>query len=106
MVSAHNIAGSGPVSERVMAKPEKDEIPIDDIEETNQWYQVRCVLFFVIIILVIIALFFIIALKLKSGKKRKLSELKGLGKEIWQNINADKYVTKLRDEWNDRDNSH
>ena len=44
--------------------------------------------------------------QLKSGKKRKLSELKGLGKEIWQNINADKYVTKLRDEWNDRDNSH
>lgn len=44
--------------------------------------------------------------QLKSGKKRKLSELKGLGKEIWQNINADKYVTKLRDEWNDRDYSH
>ncbi len=39
--------------------------------------------------------------KLKSGKRRKLSELKGLGKGIWQNIDADKYVTKLRDEWND-----
>jgi hypothetical protein len=44
--------------------------------------------------------------KLKSDKKRKLSELKGLGKEIWQNINADKYVNKLRDEWNDRDYSY
>jgi len=30
--------------------------------------------------------------KLKSGKKRKLSELKGLGKEIWQNIDADDYL--------------
>ena len=43
---------------------------------------------------------------LKSEKKRKLSELKGLGKEIWQNIDADDYVTNLRDEWNDRDYSH
>lgn len=43
---------------------------------------------------------------LKTGKKRKLSELKGLGKEIWRNINADDYVTNLRDEWNDRDYSH
>ena len=42
---------------------------------------------------------------LKSEKKRKLSELKGLGKEIWKNIDADKYVTNLRDEWNDRDYS-
>jgi len=43
---------------------------------------------------------------LKSGKKRKLSELKGLGKEIWKNIDANKYVTNLRDEWNDRDYSN
>ena len=43
---------------------------------------------------------------LKSEKKRKLSELKGLGKEIWKNIDADKYVTNLRDEWNDRDYSN
>ncbi len=42
----------------------------------------------------------------ESGKKRKLSELQGLGKELWQNINADEYVSKLRGEWHDRPQSN
>lgn len=32
-------------------------------------------------------------------KKRKLSELRGLGKDIWQDIDAQTYVNQLRDEW-------
>ena len=35
-------------------------------------------------------------------KTRHLSELRGLGKEIWQGIDAQEYVDQLRDEWDDR----
>ena len=38
----------------------------------------------------------------KSAKKAKITELAGLGKEIWQGIDIDKYVRELRDEWDDR----
>ena len=31
--------------------------------------------------------------------KRRLSELRGLGKEIWQDIDAQEYVDQMRDEW-------
>jgi hypothetical protein len=31
--------------------------------------------------------------------KRRLSELQGLGKEIWQGIDAQEYIDELRDEW-------
>lgn len=34
--------------------------------------------------------------------QRRLSELRGLGKEIWQGIDAQKYVDQLRSEWDDR----
>ena len=34
--------------------------------------------------------------------QRRLSELRGLGKEIWQGIDAQEYVDQLRDEWDDR----
>jgi hypothetical protein len=33
---------------------------------------------------------------------RRLSELRGLGKEIWQGIDAQEYVNRLRNEWNER----
>ncbi len=36
-----------------------------------------------------------------SGK-RSLTELRGLGKEIWQGIDAQEYVDRLRDEWDTR----
>ncbi len=31
--------------------------------------------------------------------RRRLSELRGLGKEIWQDIDAQNYVNRLRNEW-------
>ncbi len=34
--------------------------------------------------------------------KRRLSELRGLGKEIWEGIDAQKYVNQLRNEWDHR----
>jgi len=40
--------------------------------------------------------------KTKKAKKHKLSELEGPGKEIWEKIDAQKYVNDLRGEWNDR----
>jgi hypothetical protein len=35
-------------------------------------------------------------------KTRSLMELAGLGVEIWQGIDAQKYVDDLRDEWDHR----
>lgn len=32
-------------------------------------------------------------------QKRSLSELRGLGKEIWEGIDAQEYVNRERDEW-------
>ena len=34
--------------------------------------------------------------------QRRLSELRGLGKEIWQGVDAQEYVNQLRDGWDDR----
>jgi len=34
-------------------------------------------------------------------KGHKLFELEGLGKEIWQKIDVEKYVQNLRGEWSD-----
>jgi hypothetical protein len=31
--------------------------------------------------------------------RHSLSELRGLGKEIWEGIDAQEYVNRLRDEW-------
>jgi len=36
-------------------------------------------------------------------KKHSLSELDGLGAEIWQGIDAQEYVNQLRSEWDDRE---
>ncbi len=38
----------------------------------------------------------------KEKKQRSLLELEGLGSEIWEGIDAQKYVDDLRDEWNQR----
>ena len=36
----------------------------------------------------------------KNGsQKHSIMELKGLGKKIWQGIDADEYVAKERDSW-------
>lgn len=31
--------------------------------------------------------------------KRRITELRGLGKEVWQNIDAQTYIDDLRSEW-------
>jgi len=35
----------------------------------------------------------------KGSQQDSILELKGLGKEIWKNVDADKYVRKLREGW-------
>ncbi len=35
-----------------------------------------------------------------SHKKYHITELRGCGKEIWKGIDPQKYVNKLREEWN------
>jgi hypothetical protein len=37
-----------------------------------------------------------------SCQQRRLSELRGLGKEIWKGIDAQEYVNQLRTEWDER----
>lgn len=37
-----------------------------------------------------------------SDKSGRLMDLQGLGKEIWQGIDAQEYVNQLRREWDDR----
>jgi hypothetical protein len=34
-----------------------------------------------------------------TGQKRKLSELKGLGKELWQKVDVEEYLNEERDSW-------
>lgn len=36
------------------------------------------------------------------GQQHSILELAGLGKEIWQGVDANEYVKKLRDEWEER----
>ena len=35
----------------------------------------------------------------KNIKKRRLSELKGLGQELWQKVNVEKYLNEERNSW-------
>jgi uncharacterized protein (DUF433 family) len=37
-----------------------------------------------------------------ARRHRHLSELRGMGKEIWKGIDAREYVNRLRSEWNER----
>jgi hypothetical protein len=37
-----------------------------------------------------------------SHRQRRLSELRGLGKDIWQGIDAQEYIHQLRSEWDER----
>jgi hypothetical protein len=38
----------------------------------------------------------------QEAKTHSIMELHGLGKEIWEGIDAQEYVDKLRDEWEER----
>ena len=35
-------------------------------------------------------------------QQRRLSELRGLGKEIWEGMDAQEHVNRLRSEWDNR----
>ena len=35
-----------------------------------------------------------------ASKVRKITELKGLGKDIWQEIDVEQYIDQERDSWN------
>lgn len=35
----------------------------------------------------------------QPAKERSILELRGLGKEIWQDIDVDEYIRKERDSW-------
>jgi hypothetical protein len=35
----------------------------------------------------------------RGGKQYSITDLEGLGKEIWQGIGADEYVARERDSW-------
>jgi hypothetical protein len=37
-----------------------------------------------------------------EGERHSILELHGLGKDIWQGLDAKGYVNKLRDEWDER----
>jgi hypothetical protein len=37
-----------------------------------------------------------------AQRKRSLHELRGLGKEIWQGVDAQEYIDQQRDEWDRR----
>ncbi len=37
-----------------------------------------------------------------SGKQHRITDLQGLGKEIWQGIDAQDYVDQMRREWDER----
>jgi hypothetical protein len=37
-----------------------------------------------------------------EAEPHRLSDLRGLGAEIWQGIDAQEYVDRLRDEWDQR----
>lgn len=37
-----------------------------------------------------------------NGERHSILELHGLGKEIWQGVDTNDCVRKLRDEWEDR----
>jgi hypothetical protein len=38
-----------------------------------------------------------------EAKKAKITNLAGLGKEMWHSIDVDKYLKDLRAEWDDRE---
>ena len=43
-----------------------------------------------------------LAVEASPEPAHSLAELRGLGKEIWAGIDAQEYVNRLRDEWDER----
>jgi bifunctional DNA-binding transcriptional regulator/antitoxin component of YhaV-PrlF toxin-antitoxin module len=42
----------------------------------------------------------VLILKVVEEKNKDFSGIKGIGKELWKDIDAQEYVTQERDEWN------
>lgn len=42
----------------------------------------------------------VLILKVVEGKNKDFSGIKGIGKELWKDVDAQEYVTQERDEWN------
>lgn len=40
--------------------------------------------------------------KPENTKKRSITELRGLGKEMWNGVDAQEYVNQIRSEWDHR----
>ncbi len=40
--------------------------------------------------------------EVEPPKKHRLSDLRGLGAEAWKGVDAQEYVNRLRDEWDER----
>jgi hypothetical protein len=38
----------------------------------------------------------------EAARKRSILDLEGVGAEIWRGIDAQEYVNRLRDEWDER----
>ncbi len=43
--------------------------------------------------------------QMPAGKKHSIREFRGLGKEIWQGVDAQEYVNRERAEWGGLENS-
>lgn len=42
------------------------------------------------------------SISVEASRPRRLSDLRGLGREIWQDIDVQTYINDLRDEWDRR----
>lgn len=42
----------------------------------------------------------VLILKVVEGKNKDFCGIKGIGKELWKDVDAQEYVTQERDEWN------
>ena len=42
----------------------------------------------------------VLILKVVEGKNKDFSGIKGIGKELWKDVDAQEYVTQERNEWN------
>lgn len=42
----------------------------------------------------------VLILKVVEGKNKDFSGIKGIGKEIWKDVDAQEYVAQERNEWN------
>lgn len=42
----------------------------------------------------------VLILKVVEGKNKDFSGIKGIGKELWKDVDAQDYVTQERNEWN------